>query len=247
MNGFTVLMYHEIILARQFKQLKNLGIKVRSGYSDKLPELLFCYQAEFKKQMQYLFENGYNVIGIEDLIDFYYRGKDLPEKAVLLTFDDLYKSIYQTAFPILKKYNFSAVGFVVKDWIFNEKQPESENYSVCLSKEEVEEMGVVFNYANHSTSLHKRIDGKSAFQMATKELLIKDLNKCAKIVDYGDVFAYPFGLYIKDNVKWLKELDFKLAFTSKPGKNTSKNNPLELNRNAVPFNFDLDKFKELLV
>ncbi|MDF2877790.1 MAG: hypothetical protein K0S30_886, partial [Clostridia bacterium] len=92
-QNFSVLMYHEIIQKEDFKYGSYKGIKVQSGDKDRLPPVLFTYLEAFKEQMKYLYEEGYVTLTLQDLIDFYYKGKSLPEKAVLLTFDDLYQSV----------------------------------------------------------------------------------------------------------------------------------------------------------
>ena len=69
--------------------------------------------ANFECQMKLLYENGYKAISFEDLIQFVEKGKRLPEKAVVITFDDGYYSNYEYAFPILQKYGFEATIFVI--------------------------------------------------------------------------------------------------------------------------------------
>ena len=61
---------------------------------------------------------GYQWILSQDLIDYVYRGGSLPEKPILLTFDDGYYSNYEFIFPILKKYNVKASIFIVTDNIY---------------------------------------------------------------------------------------------------------------------------------
>lgn len=246
MNGFTVLMYHEIVNKHEFDYNQYEGIKVQQDYQDVLPPVLFAYLEEFEKQMKYLFDEGYVTLTLKDVIDFYYNNKSLPEKSVLLTFDDMYKSILLRVYPILKKYNFHAVGFVVRDWIFDESQENSRTQSVCLSKEELKQMRDVFEYANHTQALHTRKDGQVALQTIDKNSFIDDIRSCEKLVDTKNVLAYPFGVYTKDNIDWLKDEGFLLAFTSEEGKNTIKTDPYKLHRNGVFLNYNLEKFKSIL-
>ncbi len=245
-NGFHTLMYHEIVDREGYNRSNYKGIKVKQDYEDVLPEVLFAFKDEFEKQMEYLYKNNYTTLTLNQVIDYYYNNKPLPEKSVLLTFDDLYKSLLINAYPILKKYNFHAVGFLVEDWIFDKKMPNKDNYSVCLSKEELDDMKDVFEYANHTKSMHTRNGTVSALQKEDKENFIKDYNSCEEYVTTKKVFAYPFGIYDQKNVEWLKEMDVLLAFTSDPGINNKNTNPLELRRDAVILNYDLDAFKKIL-
>ena len=246
MKGFNVLMYHEIIGRNDFNYPSYKGIKVQQDYEDVLPPVLFAYLDNFEKQMKYLYEEGYVTLSLKDVIDFYYYNKDLPEKSVLLTFDDMYKSVLHNAYPILKKYNFHAVGFVVKDWIFDEIQENSNNQSVCLSMKELDQMRDVFEYANHTKSLHTRKDNITALLSVDKDTFVKDITECEKHVDTKNVLAYPFGFYKEENIDWLKEIGFLLAFTSQGGINTKETNPYKLHRNGVLLDFDLEKFKDIL-
>jgi len=245
MEGFNVLMYHELIKKEDFDYANYKGIKVQQDYQDVLPPVLFAYLKSFEKQMKYLHEEGYVTLTLKDVIDFYYNDKVLPEKSVLLTFDDLYKSILLYAYPILKKYHFHAVGFVVKDWIFDELQSYSVTQSVCLSKKELDQMKDVFEYANHTEALHTRLDGQGALLSVDKTLFLKDIKACEEHVNTKHVFAYPFGIYKDENIGWLKEAEFLLAFTSVGGTNTKATNTYKLHRNGVLLDYDLEKFKAI--
>ncbi len=242
MSGFNVLMYHEIIKREDFNINNPSHIKVNQDYDDILPSVLFAYLDEFEKQMKYLYDNGYKTLKLKEVIDYYYNGKEIPEKSVLLTFDDMYKSIYIYAYPILKRYNFNAVGFVVLDWLFDKEQNYSHTSSVCMSKGELKEISDVFEFANHTKSMHTRNANATTVQSADKESFLKDLAECENYVNTKGAFAYPFGGYNEEVINRLKEADFKLGFTSEPGKNTKTINPFELHRNGVLINVDLDKF-----
>lgn len=246
MEGFKVLMYHEIIRKEDFDYAGYKGIRVRQDYHDVLPRVLFAYLEAFEKQMRYLQDEGYVTLSLKDVVDYYYNNKILPEKAVLLTFDDMYKSVLLNAYPILKKYGFHAVGFVVKDWIFDEVQENSANQSVCLAKSELQQMRDVFEYANHTKALHTRDNERGALQRVDKETFIEDIKACEQFVDTRHVFAYPFGLYKDENIDWLKEAGFLLAFTSDAGTNNRDVDPLLLHRNGVFVDYDFEKFKAMI-
>jgi peptidoglycan/xylan/chitin deacetylase (PgdA/CDA1 family) len=246
MKGFNVLMYHEIIKKENYDFNNASHIKVRQDYDDILPNMLFTYLEEFEMQMKYLYENGYKTLRLQDVADYYYNNKVLPEKSVLLTFDDMFKSVYIYAYPILKKYNFNAVGFVVLDWIFDEKQEYSSSSSVCMSKDELKEISDVFEFANHTKALHTRKGEATTVQTIDKESFIKDIEKCEAFVNAKGAFAYPFGGYNEEVINRLKELGFKLGFTSVPGKNNINTEPFELHRDGVLINIDLNKFINML-
>lgn len=94
-NSVTVVMYHYI---RDLKKSRYPAIK---GLDYKL----------FKTQIEYFLKN-YNIISMEDIIESLDTGCVLPEKAMLLTFDDGYKDHYEYVFPILDKYKLQGSFFV---------------------------------------------------------------------------------------------------------------------------------------
>ena len=246
MTGFHTLLYHEIIEREGYDRNKYKGIKVSQDYHDMLPEALFCFRDEFEKQMNYLFENGYTTLTIEQVIDFYYHDKPVPEKSVLITFDDAYKSVLLFAYPVLKKYNFHAVCFVVSGWLFEESREYTGEYSVCMSRDELFSMDDVFEYGNHTDLLHTRKGLRTALLTEDKDTVLKDLSKCEAIANTRKIFAYPFGIYSKENIDWLKEFGILLAFTSKDGFNTRETNPLELCRNVCRLEYSINDFARML-
>lgn len=257
MNSFTVLMYHDIVSKGVFDYDKNQGVKVKQDYKDKLPKPLFTYVEEFEEQMKYLYENNYKTLSLQDIVDFYYNDKELPQKSVLITFDDMYKSVKKYAYHILKKYNFSAVGFLVEDWIFQKEQEDSKEASVCLCEDELVGLGDVFEFSNHSKALHTRNSQGTALQAVSEEDFCGDLKSCQEFVkninkkisnkvniskEAALAYAYPFGIYNEKITNQLKSCRYSLAFTTKPGINSNEINPLELCRNAVMLDWDLENF-----
>ena len=71
----------------------------------------------FAKQMEYLKNNGYHVITSDDLFAFLDYREALPKKTVMITVDDGFRSVYDIAFPIMKKYGFTATLFVYTDYV----------------------------------------------------------------------------------------------------------------------------------
>ena len=84
-----VLMYHEVRFTEP-------------GKDSVLPE-------EMESDLLYLAQEGYTTVLMEDVIRFVYAGENLPEKPILLTFDDGYGSNYRYLYPLLQKYRAKAV------------------------------------------------------------------------------------------------------------------------------------------
>ena len=224
-------------------------IDVNQDYDDNLPAALFNSLDNFSEQMKYLYDNGIHTLTLSEIKSYYYDNKGLPEKSVLLTFDDCYQSVGLYVYPILKKYGFKATVFVVTDWLNTAKRHFEPEKSVCMSEEELSAMSDVFEYANHSHSYHTREnETTSKIMTASDEEFIEDLVRCNEnsLIHAKDVFAYPFGLYSDRNVDVLRGQGFKLAFTCIPGKNEEDTDPMLLKRNVIPYFMDMDAFRDIV-
>lgn len=247
--SFSTLMYHELREGVTFNENNLSSIDVKQDYNDVLPSPLFIKKESFEEQMAYLYHNNYHTLTLEEVKGYYYNNLELPKNSVLLTFDDCYQSIKIFAYPILKKYNFHAVAFVVTNWLHDEPKEFNPNSSICLAESELSAISDVFEYANHTDSFHQRTNPTtSSLILSSDDAISSDLDICnsKSYITAKDVFAYPFGIYEDRNVKLLKEKGFKLAFTSLKGLNDKNTNPLLLYRNVVPYFMTIDTFIEML-
>ncbi|WP_313469046.1 polysaccharide deacetylase family protein [Carnobacterium sp.] len=245
--SFNVLMYHEFRESGGFDSTKPSTISVTQQYQDALPTVLFSYLDDFKAQMNYLKSEEYHTLTLQEIKDFYEKGVELPEKSVLLTFDDAFQSVYKYAYPILKDYGFHAICFVVLGWLSQETQPFDPNRSIVMSKQELKKMQDVFECANHTTRLHMRHkDGTTEMQITSLQELKEDLAECGEYVDVPDVFAYPFGIYQPSDVKRLAESGIHYAFTTLPGVNIKETPLLELRRDTVTLGCTMEEFKTIV-
>lgn len=78
---------------------------------------LYCHDVRFAEQMAYLHRNGFHVLTM-DAAAAHLRGEGaLPKRAVVLTFDDGYENFYTHAFPVLARYRFPAIVYVLSGLI----------------------------------------------------------------------------------------------------------------------------------
>jgi peptidoglycan/xylan/chitin deacetylase (PgdA/CDA1 family) len=186
----------------------------------------------FEQQMMYLKENGYRVISPRQLMDFLTYRRQIPKKSVLITMDDGYKSVYEVAWPILKKYDFTATLFVYTDY-------------VGISKKAIswDELGVLkangFTIGSHSVA-HSDLTEKN--QDETEEDFQKRLKKeiflskqiiDAKLGQDTLFFSFPYGRYNADLMKMVKSAGYKIAVTVDRGSNPFFTNPLALKRDMI--------------
>ena len=73
----------------------------------------------FRAQMQALDEQGYTAITISMLVEALINGGELPEKPIVITFDDGHQSVYDNAFPIMQEYGFPGVFYIVANRIYD--------------------------------------------------------------------------------------------------------------------------------
>ncbi len=246
--SYSVLVYHEIRESGMLRAGETSPIEVAQAYKDQLPAPLFATLEQFAEQMAYLAENNYHTLTLSELEHYHYDNGTLPEKSILLTFDDCYQSIGLYAYPILKKYGFHAVAFVVTGWLNAQQKRFTPEHSVCMTPEELKQMTDVFEYANHSHAFHTRQDVKTSRMMVEDDQgLIADLKECSAhpLIQAKQAFAYPFGLYSAQNVTLLREQGFRLAFTCEPGRNEHKTDPMLLKRNVIPYMMDMETFRHV--
>jgi peptidoglycan/xylan/chitin deacetylase (PgdA/CDA1 family) len=243
-DGFHALMYHEVVPENEMPT-EGRPIDVYQQYADVLPAPLFIRVEEFRAQMHWLKRHGFTTVTLNDVRQFIHNGWTLPDNPVLLTVDDLFQSVRMHAYPILQELGFHAVGFVVGAWVFPTPEPPTTTVSRTLSWPDLASMADVFEYANHSTSLHTRTGGESAVQSASRDTLLEDLRQGASRLDQPDVYAYPFGSYTNKAIEWLESGGAALAFTTNPGYNNAKTPPMRLHRNGIFRGMSLDAFASI--
>ena len=200
----------------------------------------------FEKQMEYLHNNGYNTITAELLSEYLKFKKSLPKKSILITFDDGYKSNYEYAYPILKKYGFNASIFIVTGLIPDKPQDFDPNRLSYMSRKEIEKSKDVFEYACHTHNLHKLdSNGESVLLSSDRADIIKDLRTSRQLVP-TKFLSYPYGQYNKQIKDILSEEGFELAFTVNKGAVNTRSNRLELNRVPVFYDTSIYDFKKIL-
>ncbi len=201
---------------------------------------------KFKKQMEFLYDNGYTTITLDELEGFLRGQIDLPKKSILITFDDGYKSNYIYAHPILKEYGFKAAIFLVSSWNTEETVPFDPDEIQYLSWQEIGDGRDVFEYASHTHALHVLDDNKKGY-LVTKPLeeVKEDLKTAMDLLDTGSL-AYPYGHYNSEILETLDSLGYTMAFTVKSGKVKPGDSLLELRRQSIFAKTSLRRFKRMV-
>lgn len=201
----------------------------------------------FEKQLEAMQRKGYHFISIDEFKSFKSEGTAIPDNAVLVTFDDGYKSFYTNAYPILKKMRIPAVNFVITKDLDN---PEGTPLP-SLSREEIKKMRQEFagiDFQCHSDALHAMNSGKPLLtnkiiqngitetDVEFKKRVLNDTRTgLSKLIEVNgsksvDSYAYPFGSYDNQTITYLQEAGVKFAFTTKQGITTKETDSMQIPR-----------------
>jgi peptidoglycan/xylan/chitin deacetylase (PgdA/CDA1 family) len=206
-TGIAVLCYHKIGTPPPGSKLKELWVS---------PE-------KFRRQVEYLLNNGYKTLLFSELREAWKDGRALPEKTVLITFDDGYENNYTQAWPILKELGAKGNIFVVFNTIGGANtwhSPGSEPWVNMATAEMLREMkgSGVMELGSH-TMTHPHLGSlepeNAAWEMRESKKQLEALlgqEICA--------FAYPYGDGAHSPVLRAEALaaGYSLDFSFKQGK-----------------------------
>jgi peptidoglycan/xylan/chitin deacetylase (PgdA/CDA1 family) len=162
---------------------------------------------QFEAQMTYLQDKGYHSISLEQLYQAKYKGGPLPEKPIVISFDDGYVDNYTTALPILTKHGFTATIFIVTSYINGPGFMSWPQLKDLVSKG--------WEIEGHTTNhpYLTKIDPSTVLNeiIPSKELLTKELGHPVNF------FAYPYGDLNANIAQAVKESGYLMAVTTERG------------------------------
>ena len=192
----------------------------------------------FEAHIRALSEGGYNSVTVDDMISYVYKGISLPERPVLITFDDGYESNMEYAAPILRRYGMRAEIFTIGVLVGSDTYKDTGvKIYPHFSWEQANAESDVFTIQSHSYDMHKSeeldtADFRSGVLQNAGEsqedyikALTDDFNMSAGEIEKNTgraprAFAYPFGYYSDINEVLLNQLGVKATFGVTPGVNT---------------------------
>jgi peptidoglycan/xylan/chitin deacetylase (PgdA/CDA1 family) len=186
----------------------------------------------FDQQMRYLKENGYRVISLGELLNFLKYRQALPKRSVAITIDDGYSSAYDIAYPILKRYGFTATLFIYTDFVGGGR--------IAINWDQLREMkSDGFEVGSHTLShcdLTKKREGED--DQAYMERIKKELLVSKQIIDKEldqdtSYLAFPYGVYNQRVLRICDQAGYEIGFSVKGGGNPFFADPLALKRDQV--------------
>lgn len=237
-----VLMYHKVL-----KNRNSLG-----KYT--------VLPSELEADLIYMKEHGYTTVTVEDLVAYVYNDVSLPEKPIMLTFDDGFRSYYTYVLPLLEKYESKAVMSIIGEYV--DKSSEDKNLNPYLNWSQVEELQAspYVEIQNHSYAMHKLnnrvgctiLDGESYDEY--KKVIVNDVGYLQLLISgktgyTPSAFTYPFGAMCKECKKILREMGFLASLSSTSGVNIltgDEDDLYELKRINRPSGINHDEFFKML-
>jgi peptidoglycan/xylan/chitin deacetylase (PgdA/CDA1 family) len=184
----------------------------------------------FNAHLRYLKKQGWNSVLFRDLCNV----SALPEKTVVLTFDDGYADNYEGVFLPLAEHNMKATWFITTDCIGKHAQwmgtPSAQ--TKMLTAEQLLQMENAGMEIGSHTCSHPDLTTLSYQQQRDEMTQSKQI---LESIIHGEIssFAYPYGRYNSDSISAAKDADYQLACTTCSGWFGSENNPLLVRRITI--------------
>lgn len=195
----------------------------------------------FTTQLAYLRDKGYRVIPLTALPAFLRGEVPLPQRAIIITIDDGYKSMYNIAFPILKRFDFPATVFLYSDFV---------DATDALNWNEMEQMiasGLIDIQPHSKTHDYLTVRRNGESLEAYKKRLMDEIRMPGQqIRDRLGLplhsFAYPYGETNTQFISELKSFNYQLGTTVWSGGNPAFGYPFRLKRTMIYGNSSMESF-----
>lgn len=225
-----ILMYHRVI-----EDSKDGGVHGT-----------YVTTKQFDEQMKILKDKGYQAVTFADLTHNNFKGRfNKDKKLVMITFDDGYVDNYTNAFPILKKYDFKAIIYLVSHLNYNKwdvdniQNPEKEFYMMNRGQiKEMQEWGIEFGGHTKTHVKLSRVDPEVA-----KSEIIESTEILEELLGERMLsFAYPYGDMNDKVKKMVEEAGYKFGVATDSGTVCFSDDLFRIRRigifpNITPFGF----------
>lgn len=163
---------------------------------------------EFRAHMDYLRDNSFTVLPLEDIVTTLRNGDSLPGRSAAITFDDGYRNNYDAAYPLLREYGWPFTLFISSDLV-------GSNDALYLNWEQIRDMAANgATIANHGIThlyLLAREDGESEsawLRRIEHEIVTAEAKIEQETGQSHRLFAYPYGEYDRAIQDLVARLDF---------------------------------------
>lgn len=176
--------------------------------------------AEFSAQLDYLQQNGYTTLTLQDFMRAKHGRFTMPDKPVILTFDDGYENVYTEMLPILEAHDMKAVVYVISNEL---------GKTGYLTLEQVQDMQRRGIEIGSHTADHLPLVGLEG------DFLLNQVRNSKIYLEWSGLntiygFSYPNGAYNTELAELIKREGYLTAVTGDVGLNTLESNPYTLKR-----------------
>ncbi|MDA8165620.1 MAG: polysaccharide deacetylase family protein [Desulfobacteraceae bacterium] len=187
----------------------------------------------FREEMAYLLANKYQVLPLSQVVDALKEKKPLPERAVVLTFDDGYRSVYKNAWPVLKSFGYPFTVFLYT-------QATDSGWPDHMTWNQVREMRAAgVDFQDHGYG-HLRFGTAppGLDDQANRSRIRSDLIKSGRLMaqNLGEgpsYLALPYGEYNRTVLEEVKKLGYEAVFTQDPGAISAETDPYRIPREPI--------------
>lgn len=192
----------------------------------------------FAAQLDALSSGGYTAISLYDLLAHLTQGAPLPEKPVVITFDDGYRDTYENAFPLLRAHGMTATFFVISDFM-DEERP---NYLTWDMAREMLAggMSIESHGRNHFSLAGRDADYLVWQALGSAETIEYELDRRPHFV------SYPAGEYDDRTIEIFHSAHYWAGLTTTQGATHSSDHLFELSRVRVRNTTTPEKLLDLL-
>ncbi len=213
----------------------DLPILMYHHFGDAVTNYMVVTPKTFEEHLKTLYDAGYSTIDFSDLVAYVYNGKPLPEKPIILTFDDGYTSNYEIAKPILEKYGMKATVFAIGSSIGKSTYKDTEHSIIPhFNLDQAAEMlsGDTIQIESHTFDMHQwadyeekepvrgtilPFDGEAEEEYTTA--LLKDIETYSRLWNdkFGKKFyalAYPGGQFNELSEKIIHKSGIPVTLTT---------------------------------
>lgn len=187
--------------------------------------------AKFQEQMQYLKDNGFTPLAIDDYYKVMTGQMPAPSKPILLTFDDSTADFATNVVPVLQQHGFKATQFAVTGWV---------NGAGYLTQAQIGSLAASYDIQNH-TQTHPRLTS-GGYATVYGEIVQASDRIQGWTGKRPEFLAYPYGATNATAQQAASDNGIKMAFTVAGQKSTSAMNFLELPRYTIVSSETLSSF-----
>ena len=187
----------------------------------------------FSEQLEFLRDNNYRVISLKQLVDSLKGESELPDRAVVITIDDGYRSVYTEAWPVLKQYGYPFTVFVYVKATENKHR----NYLTWDQIKEMKAAGVDFqNHGfahDHMAFKPPEMDIDEYKAWIRADLAVSTKIMSGELKERPRFFAVPYGEYNKTVLDEIRSSGYEAIFLQDPGSVSKDTDPFAIPREPI--------------